>query len=146
MSNINCQCYDYEIGQIVELGNVEGVKDEDKFVILERKYEENNQWYAVERLSDNQIWKEVPSCSICESSVDYNYYELIFQNKIDPCITSSQCVLGYRKPTIQEAKKFWKEDCDLYCDEELSEVIYINRENAYRDYDMNREHEFPIFK
>ena len=59
--------------------------------------------------------------------------------------TSSMCVLGYRKPTIEEAKKFWKKDCELYGDETLIDIYEIPKEEAYDGYDMSNEKDFPIF-
>lgn len=75
----------------------------------------------------------------------YNYYVLEFMINGDKNHTSSMCVLGYRKPTIEEAKEFWKKDCELYGDETLIDVYEITKEEAYGGYDMSRENEFPIF-
>lgn len=77
-----------------------------------------------------------------------NYYVLEFLIKVDEegnQITSSMCVLGYRKPTIEEAKIFWKKDCDLCPDEELVNIYKISKKEAYADYDMERENDFPVF-
>lgn len=76
----------------------------------------------------------------------YNYYELEFA--ID-CFngelkhTSSMCVLGYRKPTIEEAKEFWKKD--IYEDETLINIYELTEEEAHENFDMSRESEYPIF-
>lgn len=75
----------------------------------------------------------------------YNYYVLEFMINGSREHTSSMCVLGYRKPTIEEAKEFWKKDCELYGDETLFDVYEITQEEAYDAYDMSRESEFPIF-
>ena len=60
----------------------------------------------------------------------YNYYVLEFMINGDKNQTSSMCVLGYRKPTIEEAKEFWKKDCELYGDETLIDVYEITKEEA----------------
>lgn len=78
----------------------------------------------------------------------YNYYELEFLIDDDGNglrHTSSMCVLGYRKPTIEEAKEFWKKDCELYGDETLVAIYELTEDEAYTDFDMSRENEFPIF-
>lgn len=75
----------------------------------------------------------------------YNYYVLEFAIDGNKNHTSSMCVLGYRKPTIEEAKEFWKKDCELYGDETLIDVYEITKEEAYGGYDMSRENELPIF-
>ena len=75
----------------------------------------------------------------------YNYYVLEFAIDGNKNHTSSMCVLGYRKPTIEEAKEFWKKDCELYEDETLIDVYEITKEEAYGGYDMSRENELPIF-
>ena len=55
------------------------------------------------------------------------------------------CVLGYRKPTIEEAKEFWKSDCELYGDEFLADIYKISKEEAYDSFDMTNENSWPIF-
>lgn len=78
----------------------------------------------------------------------YNYYELEFLIDDDGDglrRTSSMCVLGYRKPTIEEAKEFWKTDCELYEDETLVAIYELTEDEAHTDFDMSRESEFPIF-
>ena len=75
----------------------------------------------------------------------YNYYVLEFIINGDKHHTSSMCVLGYRQPTIEEAKEFWKKDCELYGDETFIDVYEISQGEAYDAYDMERENEFPIF-
>lgn len=76
----------------------------------------------------------------------YNYYELefvigCFNGEVNH--TSSMCVLGYRKPTIEEAKEFWKKD--IYEDETLINIYELTKEEAYENFDMSRESEYPIF-
>lgn len=77
---------------------------------------------------------------------EIKYYELVFS--ID-CFDgelkhlSSMCVLGYREPTIEEAKEFWKTDCENIG--ELIGIYELTKEEAYHDFDMEREDEFPIF-
>lgn len=75
------------------------------------------------------------------------YYVLEFLIEEQPYgnITSSMCVLGYRKPTIEEAKEFWKEDCSLYPDEKLVDIYRISSIEAHNDYDMENEKKYPIF-
>lgn len=78
----------------------------------------------------------------------YNYYELEFLIDDDGSglrRTNSMCVLGYRKPTIEEAKEFWKTDCEMYGDEALVAIYELTEEEAHTDFDMSRESEFPIF-
>lgn len=75
----------------------------------------------------------------------YKYYVLEFIINGDKHHTSSMCVLGYKKPTIEEAKEFWKKDCELYGDETLVDIYEISQEEAYLGYDMEKENEFPIF-
>lgn len=75
----------------------------------------------------------------------YNYYELVFAINGDENHTSSMCVLGYRKPSIEEAKEFWKEDCELYGDESLIEIHELTYEEAHGAFDMSDEAAFPIF-
>ena len=77
----------------------------------------------------------------------YKYYELEFllEDKDDgSTYTSSMCVLGYRKPTIEEAKEFWKDGCEVYGNN-LVGVYELTKEEAYDCFDMERENEFPIF-
>lgn len=76
----------------------------------------------------------------------YNYYELEFLTEcFDGEIkhADSMCVLGYRKPTIEEAKEFWKADCEMYGD--LVAIYELSEEEAHSGFDMSRENEFPIF-
>lgn len=75
----------------------------------------------------------------------YNYYELVFAINGDKKHTSSMCVLGYRKPSIEEAKAFWKEDCEMYGDESLIEIYELTYEEAHAAFDMSNEATFPIF-
>ena len=90
-------------------------------------------------------------CAYCDKRFrdkevrEYNYYVLEFRINNDPNHTSSMCVLGYRKPTIEEAKKFWKADCELYDDELLADIYEISKEEAYDSFDMTNEHTWPIF-
>lgn len=78
----------------------------------------------------------------------YKYYELEF---LIECFdgeirhTTSMCVLGYRKPTIEEAKEFWKTDCEMYGDESLVAIYELSEEEAHDGFDMSRESEYPIF-
>ena len=76
----------------------------------------------------------------------YSYYELefaidCFNSEIKH--TSSMCVLGYRKPTIEEAKEFWK--ADIHEDETLIAIYKLTEEEAHDSFDMSRESEYPIF-
>lgn len=75
----------------------------------------------------------------------YNYYELVFAINGDKSHTSSMCVLGYRKPSIEEARDFWKEDCALYGDENLIEIFELSYEDAHAAFDMSNEATFPVF-
>lgn len=76
------------------------------------------------------------------------YYVLEFTIDSDPrygSYTSSICGLGTHKPTIDEAKEFWKKDCELYKDGTLTDIYRISKEEAHQDYDMENEANFPIF-
>ncbi len=73
------------------------------------------------------------------------YFVLEFLINEDSGETSAMCVLGYRKPTLEEAEKFWKEDCSKYPDEKLNAIYEITSEQAHDEFDMENEASFPIF-
>lgn len=75
----------------------------------------------------------------------YYVLEFLIEEADGNRITSSMCVLGYRKPTIKEAKIFWEKDCELYPDETLVDIYEISSIEAHAAYNMENENSFPIF-
>ena len=70
-----------------------------------------------------------------------NYYEIVFNDESKTSI----CILGERKPTIEEANKFCKIDCEKF-KATVEEVLDIDDSEAHCFFDMSEEATFPIFK
>ena len=76
------------------------------------------------------------------------YYEVFFgnfdenNNLIDE---TSICIIGTRKPTIEEANEFCKKDLDLMGYEKVFKVNEIDKEYAYNFFYMELEDTYPIF-
>lgn len=76
------------------------------------------------------------------------YYEVFFgnfdenNNLIDE---TSICIIGTRKPTIEEANEFCKNDLETMGYEKVFNVCQIDKEDAYSSFDMENENNFLIF-
>ena len=68
-----------------------------------------------------------------------NYYEVEFNDGY------SICILGERKPTIEEASVFLKEDCEKI-KTIVANVQEIDSDEAHTFFYMVNEANFPIFK
>jgi hypothetical protein len=67
------------------------------------------------------------------------YYEVDFDKECGICI------LGIRKPTIEEACQFCKKDMEIYGATEVIFVSETDYDTAHSSYDMTREELFPVF-
>lgn len=68
-----------------------------------------------------------------------NYYEAEFSDGY------SICIKGLRKPTIEEANDFLKEDCKNM-NVSVIDVLDLDEDEAYTFFDMSNEANFPIFE
>lgn len=57
----------------------------------------------------------------------------------------SICIIGVRKPTIQEAEQFCKHDMEITGYKYVVNVLEIDREAAHKFFDMENEDRLPIF-
>lgn len=73
------------------------------------------------------------------------YYEVEFGKKEDKEDVYSICIIGKRKPTVEEAEAFCHKDLEMMGYDHVNEVLDIDFEYAHRFFDMERENEFPIF-
>lgn len=73
------------------------------------------------------------------------YYEVEFGKRKDETDVFSMCIVGIRKPTIEEAEKFLAEDLEIMGYDHVNEVIEIDFEEAHNFFDMERENNFPVF-
>ena len=73
------------------------------------------------------------------------YYEVEFGKKNDETDVFSMCIVGVRKPTIEEAEQFLVGDLAMMDYDHVNEVIEIDFEEAHKFFDMEREVEFPVF-
>ena len=82
------------------------------------------------------------------------YFEIEFDNiprnqedyEGDTSGEYSICILGERKPSIQEAAEFCSKDMETMGCKYVVNVSEIEQEEARLFFDMEREHEFPVFK
>ena len=82
------------------------------------------------------------------------YFEIEFDNK--PCNqkntddntakSCSICILGERKPSIQEATEFCKTDMKNMGYKYVVNVLEIPEEEAKTFFDIKKEEDFPIFR
>lgn len=73
------------------------------------------------------------------------YYEVEFGKREDETDVFSMCIVGVRKPTIEEAEKFLASDLEMMGYDHVNEVIEIDFEEAHNFFDMERENNFPVF-
>lgn len=71
--------------------------------------------------------------------MESNYYEAEFNDGY------SICIKGIRKPTVEEANKFLKKDCD-HMGTYVIDVIEIDCSEAHNFFDMEQEEKFPVFQ
>lgn len=73
------------------------------------------------------------------------YYEVEFGKKADETDVFSMCIVGVRKPTIEEAEKFLVKDLEIMGYDHVNEVLEIDFNEAHKFFDMERENHFPVF-
>lgn len=73
------------------------------------------------------------------------YYEVEFGKKDDKTDVYSICILGIKKPTIEEAQMFLAKDIEMMDYDYVSDVLEITYEEAHEFFDMEREGELPVF-
>ena len=71
------------------------------------------------------------------------YFEVEFETneKDNPTI----CIIGTRKPSIDEAEKFCAEDMEQFNYDKVIAVRELTERDAYKLYDMEDIVEFPVF-
>lgn len=82
------------------------------------------------------------------------YFEIEFGNepgnqdksKTETIGEYSICILGERKPSIEEAAQFCKKDMEKMGYKYVVNVLEIDQTEARTFFDMEREKEFPVFK
>jgi hypothetical protein len=74
------------------------------------------------------------------------YYEVEFGKRTDETDVFSMCIVGKRKPTIEEAEKFLASDLEMMGYDYVTEVLEIDHDEAHNFFDMERENQFPIFE
>ena len=74
------------------------------------------------------------------------YYEVEFGKRADETDVFSMCIVGKRKPTIEEAEKFLASDLEMMGYDHVTEVLEIDHDEAHNFFDMERENQFPIFE
>lgn len=74
------------------------------------------------------------------------YYEVEFGKREDETDVFSMCIIGVRKPTIEEAEKFLAKDLEMMGYDNVTEVLEIDYYEAHNFFDMERENQFPIFE
>ena len=60
--------------------------------------------------------------------------------------TYSICILGTRKPTIEEAMEFCEKDMKEFGYESITDIIEIDYEEAHNFFDMENEDSLPVFE
>lgn len=73
------------------------------------------------------------------------YYEVEFGKRTDETDVFSMCIVGVRKPTIEEAEKFLASDLEMMGYDYVTEVLEIDYDEAHNFFDMERENDFPVF-
>ena len=82
------------------------------------------------------------------------YFEIEFDNEPrnqedwngDTIGDYSICILGERKPSIQEAAEFCAKGMKCMGYKYVVNVLEIDQEEARLFFDMERENEFPVFR
>ena len=82
------------------------------------------------------------------------YFEVEFDNQPrdkegwdgDSAGDYSICILGERKPSIEEAARFCKRDMELMGYKYVVNVLEISQEEARTFFDMEKEKDFPVFR
>lgn len=85
--------------------------------------------------------------------MDKKYFEIEFDNDKRARDTDgdiigdySICIIGERKPSIEEAEEFCKKDMDKMGYKYVVSVNEIDEEEAHTFFDMEKENSFPVFK
>ena len=73
------------------------------------------------------------------------YYEVEFGTSKDLSDSYSICIIGERKPSIEEAQEFCKTDLQALGYEHVTDVLEISADEAHRFFDMENEATLPIF-
>lgn len=85
--------------------------------------------------------------------MDKKYYEIEFDHDprgrewSDECVGDySICIIGERKPTIEEAEEFCKKDMEQMGYEYVVAIREIDSDEAHTFFDMAQEDKFPVFR
>lgn len=107
---------------------------------LEEKLRAKKQKQAkAEREYKIEMQKEAYIRAMKELEKQVQYFVLVFEDDNDTDI-NSLCVRGYRKPSIAEAKEFWKDECESsFPDREIIDIYQISKERAYAEFCMENE-------
>ena len=57
----------FEIGDVIKVDtvSVEGTSENDTFQVIDRDFDDDcNEFYTIERTSDQAVWEGVPLCAI----------------------------------------------------------------------------------
>lgn len=76
-----------------------------------------------------------------EVDTKVNFYEIVFNDEDE----NSVCILGARKPTIEEANEFCKADCEKL-KATVSKVLDIDENEAQYWFGVTKEANSPIFQ
>ena len=76
------------------------------------------------------------------------YFEIEFSNGGDngDYDQYSICIVGERKPSVEEAEEFCKEDMKILGYERVEKVLEIDKHEAHMYFDMSDEKNFPVFR
>lgn len=74
------------------------------------------------------------------------YYEIELRRLNNFSDSYSICIIGTRKPSKEEAEEFLKEDIKNLEYDIVTDVLEIDKNEAYQFFDMKNEKDFPIFK
>ena len=58
----------------------------------------------------------------------------------------SMCIIGERKPSIEEAEWFLKSDMEMLGYKYVQEILEIDKWEAHMYFNMDGEENFPIFR
>lgn len=131
----------------------ENIMDERlEYLDSDEKYELYLRWYNEQRYK----FREKVNYNISDERmrIDMRYFEIEFDNDprnqeghvSDMVGEYSICILGDDKPTIQEAAEFCKADMKRTGYKYVVNVLEIDREEAHKFFEMERENEFPVFR
>ena len=72
------------------------------------------------------------------------YFEIELRNTKDLADEYSMCIKTIKRPTFDETKEFLKEDMEKFGYDNVSSIIKIDKEEAFKFFDMENESNFPI--